>query len=184
VVGPKPLMSSFLFMHSFAWWPSFVVLLVASGIDLYSRRVPNWLSVPFLISGLLMNAIMGGLAGTGRSLAGIALAAFLFGIPCLLRGSGMGDLKLAAGVGAWIGAGQLFLAFVVTGIVGGIFGVGYALWRGRLGECLDSTGDLLAHFGKRRLRPHDQIRLGNTKALSIPYVPAIAIGTIFSFFAQ
>ncbi len=183
-MGPKPLMSSSFLMHSFAWWPNFVVLLLASGIDLYSRRVPNWLSVPFLISGLLVNAIMGGLAGTGRSLAGIALASVLFGIPSLLQGSGMGDLKLAAGVGAWIGAGQLFLAFVVTGMVGGVFGVGYALWRGRLGECLDNTGDLLGHFTKGRLRPHDRIRLANTKAISIPYVPAIAIGTIFSFFAQ
>ena len=43
---------------------------------------------------------MGGLSGAGQSLAGIALALVLFGIPCLLQGMGMGDLKLAAGVGA------------------------------------------------------------------------------------
>jgi len=61
---------------------------------------------------------------------------------------------------------------------------GYALWRGRLGQCLDNTGDLLAHFAKSGMRPHSAIRLEEKKALSIPYAPAIAIGTLFSFFAQ
>jgi prepilin peptidase CpaA len=169
-------------MHSIAWWPNFIVLFIASGIDLHSRRVPNWLSLPFLIAGLLVNSIVGGLTGVGLALGGVALASLLFGIPCVLRGSGMGDLKLAAGVGAWIGADQFLVAFVATGIVGGIFAVGYALMRGRLGECLDNTSELLVHFAKRKLHPHDRIRLGSETALSIPYVPAIAIGTVFSFF--
>jgi prepilin peptidase CpaA len=97
---------------------------------------------------------------------------------------GMGDLKLAAGVGAWIGPGQLFLAFVVTGIVGGVFAVVYALRRGSLGRCLDGTSDLLAQFVSFRIRPHEQIRLDNSNTLSIPYAPVIAIGTLFSFFAR
>ena len=79
---------------------------------------------------------------------------------------------------------QLFLAFVVTGIVGGVFALCYALWRGRLGASLDMTGDLLLHFARSGMRPHDQIRLEDEKAVSIPYAPAIAIGTLFSFFAQ
>ena len=96
----------------------------------------------------------------------------------------MGDLKLFLGVGAWIGASQLFLAVVVTQIVGGIYCAGHALWRGRLVECLDQTGDLLAQFAGRRLRPPDQIRLINAETLSVPYVPAPAPCTIFSFFAH
>ena len=171
-------------MHSIAWWPTLGVLLVASGIDVVSRRVPNWLSLPFLISGLAVSSLMGGISGAEHSLAGIALALVLFGIPCLLQGMGMGDLKLAAGVGAWVGPGQLLMAFVMTGIVGGLLAVGYAFWRGSLGECLDRTGDLLAHFARFPVRPHEQIRLGSKKAISIPYAPAIALGTLFSFFAQ
>jgi prepilin peptidase CpaA len=96
----------------------------------------------------------------------------------------MGDLKLAVAVGAWIGPGQLFIAFIVTGIVGGVFAICYALWRGSLGRCLDNTADLLAHFGRLRARPHGEIRLGKTGALSIPYAPAIAVGTLFSFFTR
>src|ERR1039457_771480 len=109
-------------MHSIAWWPSFVVLVTATGIDLYARRVPNWLAVPYLLSGVLVQSAMGGLSGGGRSLAGVGLAVLLFGPPCFLRAMGMGDLKLAAGVGAWIGPSQFLFAFVVTAIVGGDHG--------------------------------------------------------------
>ena len=96
----------------------------------------------------------------------------------------MGDLKLAAGAGAWIGASQFFMAFIVTGIVGGLFAVIYALRRRSLGGCLDNTSVLFAHLAKFRWRAHERIRLGNSRAISIPYAPAIAIGTLFSFFAQ
>lgn len=171
-------------MNSIAWWTNVVVLLLASGIDIRTRRAPNWLTLPFLLSGLTFQIITGGAAGAGRSLAGVGLATALFGVLCLLRGMGMGDLKLAAGVGAWIGPQQFVTAFVVTGIVGGVIGVVYALWRGALGTCLDNTGELLIHLVRRRGRPHPQLRLENPNALSIPYVPVIAFGTLFSFFAQ
>jgi len=97
---------------------------------------------------------------------------------------GMGDLKLAAAVGAWIGPGQIFMAFIFAGILGGIFAVLYALWHRSLATCLDSTGDLLAHLARFRMRPHDQIQLGAANSLAIPYAPVIAVGTLLSFFTQ
>jgi len=161
-------------MHSIAWWPNFAVLVVASVIDVNTRRVPNWLVLPFLAAGIIVQISIGGWAGAGRSLGGIALASLLFGIPCFLGGMGMGDLKLAAGIGAWIGPGQLLFAFIVTSIAGGVLALGYAAWRGILGDSLSRTGSLLAGEGSQ----------GHKKGPSIPYVPAIAIGTLFSFFAH
>jgi len=153
-------------------------------MDLRSRRIPNWLVVPFLVSGFLVQSVTNGWSGAGRSLSGVCLATLLFGVPCFLRAMGMGDLKLAAGVGAWIGPNQFFLAFVLTGIVGAVMAGSYALFHGSLGRCLDNTGDLVAHFGKSGLRRHTEMRLANPSALSIPYAPAIAVGTLLSFFAQ
>ena len=171
-------------MQSLTWWSSLIVLVAASATDLWSRRIPNWLVVPFLVSGFVVQSVDNGWSGVGRCLSGIGLAALLFGLPCFLRGTGMGDLKLAAGVGAWIGPQQFFLAFVLTGIVGGIMAGSYALFHRSLGRCLDNTGDLLAHLGKSGLRPHAEVQLDNPSALSIPYAPAIAIGTMLSFFAR
>ena len=161
-----------------------MVLVTAAGIDLYARRVPNWLAVPYLLSGVLVQSTMGGLSGGGRSVAGVGLAVLLFGPPCFLRAMGMGDLKLAAGVGAWIGPSQFLFAFVVTAIVGGIMAVGYGLRSGSLGQCFDNTGELVVDLAKGRLQQHGDIRKGSAKARSIPYAPAIAIGTLFSFFAR
>ena len=161
-------------MHSIAWWPSFAVLTLASVIDVYTRRVPNWLSLPFLVAGIIAQISIGGWAGAGRSFGGLALATVLFGIPAFLGGMGMGDLKLAAGIGAWIGPSQLFFAFIVTSIAGGILALAYSASRGILGDSLNRTSNLLAGEGNS----------GHKKGPSIPYVPAIAIGTLFSFFAH
>jgi prepilin peptidase CpaA len=38
-------------MHSFAWWSTLIALAVAILTDLRSRRIPNWLMLPYLLSG-------------------------------------------------------------------------------------------------------------------------------------
>ena len=38
-------------MHSIAWWPTCVVLAIATFTDLRSRRIPNWLVFPFMADG-------------------------------------------------------------------------------------------------------------------------------------
>jgi prepilin peptidase CpaA len=158
--------------------------MIAVATDVRSRRIPNWLSLPFLLSGMVMNGLRGGPAGFVQSIEGIGLAVAVAGALCYLRGMGMGELKLFAAVGAWIGPGQLFVALIATGIAGGFLAVGYALWHRSLGKSLDSTGELLAGFGKTGFRPHATIALDNAQALKMPYAPAIAIGTMFSFFAR
>lgn len=170
--------------HADAWWPTVVVLLIAAVIDIRSRRIPNWLSLPFLVIGLVLSAWRGGLPGFESSIEGIGLAVAIAGVLCFLRGMGMGDLKLFAAIGAWVGPEQLLVALVATGIAGGFLAIGYALWHRSLGKSLDSTGDLLAGFGKTGFRPHATIALDNPQALKMPYAPAIAIGTMFSFFAR
>ena len=170
--------------HTDAWWPTVVVLVIAVVIDVRSRRIPNWLSLPFLLSGMVVSGLRGGSAGFVQSIEGIGLAVAVAGALCYLRGMGMGDLKLFAAVGAWIGPGQLFVALIATGIAGGFLAVGYALWHRSLGKSLDSTGELLAGFGRTGFRPHATIALDNVQALKMPYAPAIAIGTMFSFFAR
>jgi prepilin peptidase CpaA len=165
------------------WWISASVLVVASGIDIRTRRVPNWLAVPFLVAGLVVQSIAGRLPGAGRSLAGIAVASLLFGIPCWIGAMGMGDLKLAAGVGAWIGPGQFVTAAIFTALAGGVLATGWALWHGSLGASLDSAGDLLAPWRPRQPGSSGKVRQA-TAATAIPYVPAIAIGTLLSFLAR
>jgi prepilin peptidase CpaA len=171
-------------MHSFAWWPTFAVLIVATFTDLRSRRIPNWLVVPFMVAGLVVPAWFHGWHGFVQSLEGFGLGALIYGILFWMGGMGMGDVKLVAAIGAWIGPSQLLLAMVLTGMVGGLMAVTWAFFGGFLGDLFSGSGDLLFGVGKRGLSPHPDLVLTNPKTHKIPYAPAIAIGTLFSFFAH
>jgi len=171
-------------MHSIAWWPTLILAVIATFTDLRGRRIPNWLTVPFLLAGLICSVVFHGLSGLGQSVMGMALGAFLMGILCLLGGMGMGDLKLCAAVGAWIGPGQLVIALVFMGLIGGVMALCWALAGGFFGDLMKGTGDLVFGVRSRGLRPHPTLVLDNPLARKMPYAPAIAIGTILSFFSS
>jgi prepilin peptidase CpaA len=171
-------------MHSIALWPTLAVLTIATFTDLRSRRIPNWLVLPFLLAGIVVSGALHGWSGIGHSLAGMALGGLLFGVLSWMGGMGMGDVKLCAAIGAWIGPAQLLVALVVTGVAGGVMALCWAAAGGFLGELFQGTGDLILGFGKRGLRPHPELVLDNPLTRKMPYAPAIAIGTIFSFFSR
>lgn len=171
-------------MHSIAWWPTFIVLVVATISDIRSRRIPNWLVFPFLMMGIIVSTATHGWSGLGHSVLGVLLAALLLGLLYWLGGMGMGDVKLCAAIGAWVGPSQLLLALVMMGIAGGVMALIWAVCGGFLKESLSGAGDLILGIGKRGLKPHVTLVLSNPAARKMPYAPAIAIGTIFSFFSM
>lgn len=138
-------------MHSIAWWPTLFASTVATVWDVRSRRIPNWLVFPFLIAGIAVSTITKGWSGLTYSVFGILTAALLLGLLHMFAGMGMGDVKLCAAMGAWIGPHQLLFAVVFMGLAGGIIAFACMLW--------------------------------NPAVRKIPYAPAIAIGTVVSFFA-
>jgi len=103
-------------------------LIIAAYIDGKQLRVPNWITFPMVLSGLAYNAWGAGWEGLGIALAGMAV-----GLLCLLPlysvgGMGAGDVKLMAGMGAWLGASITFSAFCVSAVVGAIMAV-WMVWR-------------------------------------------------------
>lgn len=173
-----------IYMHSIAWWPTVVVVAVATVTDLRSRRIPNWLVLPFLVLGIGVSARMQGWHGITQSAEGILLGGAVMGTIAILGGMGMGDVKLCAAVGAWIGPSQLLVALVVMAVAGGIMALCWAVAGGFVGELFSNTGNLLVGFGKRGLRPDPELVLDNPRARKMPYAPAIAIGVLFSFFSH
>lgn len=171
-------------IHSVAWWPTVAVVAVATFTDLRSRRIPNWLVLPFMAAGIGVQAWLHGWHGVAQSLEGFALGAVLFGVLAAMGGMGMGDVKLCAAIGAWIGPGQLMLALVITGLAGGVMALAWALCGGFAGELLKGSGDLLLGWRERGTIAHPELKLANPRARKMPYAPAIAIGTLISFFAH
>src|SRR5258705_3254853 len=165
------------YMHSIAWWPTLIVLAVATFTDLRSRRIPNWLVLPFMVAGIAVSGWLHGWSGIGQSLEGLGLGAALLGILYWLGGMGMGDVKLCAAIGAWIGPMQLMFALVITSMAGGIMALCWAAAGGFLGDLFQGAGDLVFGFSKRALRAHPELVLGNPLTRPMPYDPAIVSGT-------
>lgn len=166
------------------------VLAVSTFTDLRSRRIPNWLVLPFLLLGFVVACGPRSWNGIGvlSSLGGIGLGLVVFGALAWMGGMGMGDVKLCAAIGAWVGPQQLFLALVMTGIVGGIMAVGWAVIGGFAGDLFTGTGNLLLSWKKKGdktgERTEEKKNLSNPLARKMPYAPAIAVGTLMSFFAH
>jgi prepilin peptidase CpaA len=171
-------------MHSVAWWPTFIVLAVATFTDLRSRRIPNWLVIPFLLVGFAVSGMLHGWHGIVQSLAGLGVGALLFGLLHLMGGMGMGDVKLCAAIGVWIGPSQMLTALVLTGIAGGLIALCWAIAGGFVGEMFSGAGELIFGLKRRGLRPHPEMVLNNPLSRKMPYAPAIAIGTLISFFSR
>jgi prepilin peptidase CpaA len=134
--------------------------------------------------GIAVSGWTHGWQGVEQSVAGLALAALILGIFFGMGGMGMGDVKLYVAIGAWIGPSQLMVAMVITALAGGAMALGWAAWGGFLGELFTGSGDLVSSLKRRGLRPHPELVLANPRTRKMPYAPAIAIGTLLSFFSR
>ena len=177
--------------HWIAWWPTLIVLAVATYTDLRSRRIPNWLVLPFLFVGVVVSpwrtdwtGIRHGFwHGLGQSCAGLGLGLLLYGFLFWLGGMGAGDVKLNAAIGAWIGPQQMFAAVFITALAGGIMVLGWIAYRQIFRKLMLGAGDLF--FGRKQSEVHGDAETSVADLLKrkVPYAPAIAVGTILSFFA-
>ena len=93
------------------------------------RKITNKITIPFLIAGLIVNLIIGNYILT---LTGFAVA-FVSGlIMWLLGGMGGGDVKLMAGIGAWLGTMAFFNILFMGSVIGAIWACINAIKEKRL----------------------------------------------------
>ncbi|QDT64473.1 A24 family peptidase [Calycomorphotria hydatis] len=107
-----------------------LILIWAAWIDGKELRVPNWMTYPMALTGLIFNCWVGGWAGLGDGMLGL-VAGLLTLMPLYaVGGMGAGDVKLMAGMGAWLGWEITVYAFAVSVVVGAVMAVAMVLWRG------------------------------------------------------
>ena len=85
--------------------------------DIRIHRIPNYVTVPTAILGLAYHTAAPTGMGPWMSLAGLAIGFGLLLVPWLFGGSGMGDVKLLAGLGAWLGPTWLLAAFALSMVI-------------------------------------------------------------------
>jgi prepilin peptidase CpaA len=90
---------------------------IAAVLDYRTRKIPNWLTVSAAVLGLVYHVFTPGGMGPLTALAGFAIGFCLLLLPWLLGGGGMGDVKLLAALGAWLGPVLILVSF---GLAAGI----------------------------------------------------------------
>lgn len=131
----------------------FVAVLIAlSFIDLDTFRLPDVLTLPLLGIGLLGAFLIPGNPSGWESVLSALGAGGLFWIIARVypQGMGLGDVKLVAALGAFLGFPSIFLAVFMGSFVGA------------------SIGIFLLFAGRKRFRQQ------------IPFGPYLALGAIFA----
>ncbi|MFZ0322430.1 MAG: A24 family peptidase [Candidatus Sulfotelmatobacter sp.] len=155
-----------------------VAFAVAAGVmDWRSRRIPNWLTVPALVVGIVANTAVGGLAGAKFALLGAGLGLLLLLPFVFLRSLGAGDWKLAGALGAFVGWEVLLNLLMGSVFVAGIMAFGLVIYKRRLMETLRNIGRMLASMLTFRM-PGAEVSLDNPQSLKIPYGVALALTTL------
>lgn len=172
-------------------WPIWfvtVTLVVAAVIDGWKLKVPNWLTFPMIISGWIYSAAFSPYAGWEGllfSLVGTAVGLALLLPAYAIGGMGAGDVKLLAGVGAWVWGTATLWAFAVSAIAGGVIALLMVLVRRKWGKHQMQFWVICNEI----LTVKDPAKLAAIAAerkssmMLLPYGIPIAIGTIAYFYA-
>lgn len=153
-------------------------LLVAAITDVRSGRIPNSVTFPLVISGLVFHTWADGWQGLLFSLLGC-----LVGLGCLIwfyarGGMGAGDVKLLGAIGAYLGPTQVVYAFAVAAILGGAYSLALLFAQGG-GQ----------HVQERMLLFLTNLRVARTASVSpqpvsqdpkLRYALVLGLGTLIS----
>lgn len=120
IIAQVPEQSVPVVVPSWVWAVLIFAGLIATFTDLRTMRIPNWLTLPLLASGLAYGAVRGGWTGLGDAAIGVAIAGVIFVAAYAIAGGGAGDAKLMMALGAWLGAYPsvvLVLGVTICGLV-------------------------------------------------------------------
>jgi len=164
-------------------WLVTVVLIVAAVIDGFELKVPNWVTFPFILGGWTYSTLAFGWEGLGWSILGTVIGLALLLPLYSIGGMGAGDVKLLAGVGAWIYGTHTAYAFAASAIVGALLAVGMVLvrraWTRHYAQFLVILNEILVIRNPEQLASIAAQR--KPTMLLLPYGIPIAIGTIGYF---
>jgi prepilin peptidase CpaA len=164
-------------------WVVSLILIEAAAIDGRSLKVPNWLTYHFALAGLGYAVGTGGMDRLYWSIAGAGVGLLTLLPLYAIGGMGAGDVKLMAGLGAWIGPWLVLQAFIASALVGGGMALLMMAHSGEFGKHVVMAQSI----GREVLMVRNPSVLAERAAqrkpgmLLLPYGIPIAIGTITYF---
>jgi len=151
--------------------------VVCAATDLRRFRVPNAVTVSLLVSGLIYQAMTSGWPGLARGFAGAAFGFAALIVPYALGGMGAGDVKLLAGIGAWLGMPMTYDVLIASAIFGGVYALVLAAMAGRLRHAYSDVAALIGRGLHRAEVPVQTVvtQAGHRRRL-VPFAAMVALG--------
>lgn len=163
--------------NTFVFTVVLAVLAISVFFDLRFRRIPNWLTFPAMVAGLLFNTYVGGVPGLLLSLGGLLIGFGVFIAFYMLGGMGAGDVKLMAAIGSLLGPKDVLYVALYTAIAGGVYAILLMVARKSNRKALERCalmGKTLLFTGHCAYVPQGE----NEKTTPLCYGVAIAVGTL------
>src|SRR5215469_3761711 len=108
------------------------VAVVAAITDVRSRRIPNRITYPAMIAGLVLQIAAYGFRGLLQGLEGGLLFGIVFFLFYIIRAMGAGDLKLAVALGCILGPADSVRVLFATALAGGAMAIVVMVFSGRI----------------------------------------------------
>jgi prepilin peptidase CpaA len=173
-----------------------ILLFIAAFFDVKEKRIPNWLTFPIILIGLILNIIMNGLNGCLFSFYGFLIGLAVFFIPFALGLMGAGDVKLMAAIGSLMGWKFTVLSSLFSAVAGIIVVFGYLIYKKELFsyfrkyfvaiakailKYINFSDKNIVGTKLKKFAYSKEIEIGIKKneKLYVPYGLAIALGTLF-----
>ncbi|MBE0598354.1 MAG: prepilin peptidase [Desulfuromonadales bacterium] len=154
---------------------SFLFLAAISFTDIRRKKIPNFIVTLTSILAIFIHVYTDKIDGLFFSVLGFTLGFIVLLIPFFLSGTGAGDVKAFAALGALIGPSAIFQTFLYTALIGGVIAVGYYVVvydiRAKARAGMLALGAFAASRDPRCLLPETP-----KKKHKFPYAPAIALG--------
>ncbi len=124
----------------------FLSLIILTGfIDLFEGIVPDHITIPGMIIGIIFSAFLGRGSLLQSILGAIFMAVIFLAIIFLSRGGmGQGDVTLGALIGSFLGLKFSIAAFIIAFIIGAIFGIFALIFLKKKGKDAIPFGPYLA----------------------------------------
>jgi prepilin peptidase CpaA len=167
----------------------FIAVLAMAVTDLWHFRVHNVLTLPLLISGLIYQGVSAGTPGLVNGLLGALFGFSALIVFWMMGGIGAGDVKLLAGVGAWLGLPLTFYVFIASSLAAGLYSIVLLLTNGNLRETwvnLQIAWYRLKAVG-RYLGSDSEVERAATQAERrqrlVPFAAMVAVGLVVALLA-
>jgi prepilin peptidase CpaA len=158
-----------------------VVLAIAVVTDISKRKIYNWLTLPAICLGIVLNTCLNGLHGLLASLTGIGVATLWLLLLLIPGATKAGDLKMFWAVGAIMGGWKFIIwTMLYAAISGAVFSLGLAIAKGEFKSTIQNVFVAAKVLATTKDPESIKSLAERSKVGYIPYAPAIAMGCVIA----